>query len=158
MRKSRVRDAVTCASERHLGENIRERQERPRPCVSRRRAGFPHHRDIYNIYDTRPAAAAPLGEGPRQPRRRGFSSAGRAPALQAGGQRFESVILHRMRSLTCWEREERRAAAVIMTAMPRESKRRNRVEREIERQRPRSRRRGRAAAPVWTGDERRACR
>ena len=24
----------------------------------------------------------------------GFSSAGRAPALQAGGQRFESVILH----------------------------------------------------------------
>ena len=30
----------------------------------------------------------------RAPRRRGFSSAGRAPALQAGGQRFESVILH----------------------------------------------------------------
>ena len=26
---------------------------------------------------------------------RGFSSAGRAPALQAGGQRFESVILHK---------------------------------------------------------------
>ena len=25
---------------------------------------------------------------------RGYSSAGRAPALQAGGQRFESVILH----------------------------------------------------------------
>ncbi len=28
---------------------------------------------------------------------RGFSSAGRAPALQAGGQEFESPILHHLK-------------------------------------------------------------
>ena len=36
-----------------------------------------------------PLSNAPFGCGTW-----GFSSAGRAPALQAGGQRFESVILH----------------------------------------------------------------
>ena len=35
----------------------------------------------------------------------GLAQLARAPALQAGGQRFESVILHR-RSLTCWKKEE----------------------------------------------------
>ena len=35
----------------------------------------------------------------------GLAQLARAPALQAGGQRFESVILHR-RSLTCWKKRE----------------------------------------------------
>ena len=51
MRRSRVRDAVTCASERHLGENIRERQERPDRAS---RAGVPDFPTIatYIIYMT----------------------------------------------------------------------------------------------------------
>ena len=32
--------------------------------------------------------------------KRGRSSVGRAPALQAGGQEFESLRLHRQRNLT----------------------------------------------------------
>ena len=33
---------------------------------------------------------------PDSPVTRGISSAGRAPALQAGGQRFDPVILHQV--------------------------------------------------------------
>ena len=57
-----------------------------------------HRNSIYMTPDLRKPPPRPL-PGERDtvagaPRRRGFSSAGRAPALQAGGQRFESVILH----------------------------------------------------------------
>ena len=38
-------------------------------------------------------------EGPRV-RQRGISSAGRAPALQAGGRRFDPVILHHYLDIT----------------------------------------------------------
>ena len=47
----------------------------------------------------------------------GLAQLARAPALQAGGQRFESVILHfgilvgSLRSLTCWT--SKTAAACI---------------------------------------------
>ena len=34
------------------------------------------------------------GSTPRRPTLRGYSSVGRAPALQAGGQEFESLYLH----------------------------------------------------------------
>ena len=34
--------------------------------------------------------------------RRGYSSAGRAPALQAGGQRFDPVYLHQMGPELSW--------------------------------------------------------
>ena len=47
------------------------------------------------------------------PRSGGLAQLARAPALQAGGQRFESVILHfrarfpaPVRSLTCWKQKQ----------------------------------------------------
>ena len=49
---------------------------------------FPSSRILYIYMTLRPCAQA-------EEVARGFSSAGRAPALQAGGQRFESVILHK---------------------------------------------------------------
>ena len=42
---------------------------------------------LFNLEGTRPG-------GGRGPEIRGFSSAGRAPALQAGGQRFDPANLH----------------------------------------------------------------
>ena len=42
---------------------------------------------LFNLEGTR----APSGEDGEE---RGYSSAGRAPALQAGGQRFEPAYLH----------------------------------------------------------------
>ena len=96
--RARVRDVS-----RRVAEGLDKRRERykernPRAACGAHesRAGLPgflNHRNN-NIYDTRPAAAVPR-RARANPRRRGFSSAGRAPALQAGGQRFESVILHR---------------------------------------------------------------
>ncbi len=41
----------------------------------------------------------------RQTGTRGYSSAGRAPALQAGGHRFESVYLHHLKG---WVRGSKR--------------------------------------------------
>ena len=41
----------------------------------------------------------------RQTGTRGYSSAGRAPALQAGGHRFESVYLHHLKE---WVRGSKR--------------------------------------------------
>ena len=41
----------------------------------------------------------------RQTGTRGYSSAGRAPALQAGGHRFESVYLHHSKGCVRGEQE-----------------------------------------------------
>ena len=49
-------------------------------------------------------------EGARS-RTRGYSSAGRAPALQAGGQRFDPVYLHHLLSFE----KERRQRKLYMT-------------------------------------------
>ena len=45
---------------------------------------------LFNLEGTRP-------KGGRSPEIWGFSSAGRAPALQAGGQRFDPANLHQLK-------------------------------------------------------------
>ena len=82
-RLPRVRDAERHSG--HEGLDKTDEESGTAPASPAGLAGFLFIAIIV-IYITRPAAVGP--------RRRGFSSAGRAPALQAGGQRFESVILH----------------------------------------------------------------
>ena len=46
------------------------------------------------MYYVLPYAGRPLATQDIAPQKRGISSAGRAPALQAGSQRFDPAILH----------------------------------------------------------------
>ena len=47
-----------------------------------------------------------------------FSSVGRAPALQAGGRRFESDMVHPMSSLTWWEKKNGCGSSSVGRASP----------------------------------------
>ena len=47
-----------------------------------------------------------------------FSSVGRAPALQAGGRRFGSDMVHPMSSLTWWEKKNGCGSSSVGRASP----------------------------------------
>ncbi len=47
----------------------------------------------------------------------GISSAGRAPALQAGGRRFDPVILHQSSMLVCLQRTLKDVCGAVKQAL-----------------------------------------
>ena len=135
------------------------------PCRSPACRVSRHRNSIYMTPDLRKPPPRPCrkeGGGTQRPARRG--DGGLAQLVEhllckQGVNGSSPLSSTRMRSLTCWEREEKLERLVSAPCGPFSGRARvggagpriearNRVDREIERQRPRSRRRGRASSPV----------